>query len=141
MGRKDSWHDMVASAPRRRRILVVEDAQEMRDAIRELLKHDGYSVDPARDEEEAVERTLRKRPDLILISLAGGPEQVVATAQRIRSRGGLGFETPVVIFSLATIPEGAEERLDGNIHVIVPDNFDQLRALLTRVVRETSRTH
>lgn len=132
---------MVASVQRRRRILIVEDVQEMRDSIRELLKRDGYSVDPARDEEEAVERVLRNPPDLILISLAGTPEQVLTTAQRIRERGGLGLQTPVVIFSIATIPEGAEEELSGNIHVTVPDNFDQLRALLTRVVREISQTH
>ena len=132
---------MIASTPASRRILVVEDVQETRDSIRELLKRDGYWVDPARDEEEAVERVQRNQPDLILISLGGAAEHLVATAQRIRLRGGLGQQTPVVIFSLATVPEGAEEELAGNIHITVPDNFNQLRALLTRLVRGNSRTH
>jgi CheY-like chemotaxis protein len=132
---------MVVRALHNRRVLIVEDVQETRDSIRELLKRDGYCVDPARDENEAVERITWNRPDLILISLGGTPEQVVATAQRIRSRSGLGRQTPVVIFSLTTIPDGAEEELGGNIHVTVPDNFNQLRALLRRVVHGPSRTH
>jgi CheY-like chemotaxis protein len=132
---------MIAKTARSSRILIVEDAQETRDSIKALLKRDGYSVDPARDEEEAVEKIQRIHPDLILISLDGTPEFVLSTAKRIRSRGGLGQETPIVIFSLETLPEGAEEELAGNIHVTVPDNFDQLRALLTRVVRGPLRTH
>ncbi len=132
---------MISKIPRRWRILTVEDEQETRDSIKKLLTHDGYWVDLARDEEEAVEKIQRNRPDLILISLCGTREHVVSTSQRVRLRGGLGEETPVVIFSLATIPEGAEEELAGNIHITDPDNFNQLRALLTRVVRGVWRTH
>ena len=118
-----------------RRILVVEDVQETRDSIKALLTRDGYHVDSSRDEEEAIEKILRHRPDLILISLGGTPEQIVSISQRIRLRGGLGEETPVVIFSLASTQEGAEDELGGNIYITAPDNFNQLRALLTRVVR------
>jgi hypothetical protein len=45
---------MTASTARSSRILIVEDVQETRDSIKELLKTDGYWVDPPRDEEEAV---------------------------------------------------------------------------------------
>lgn len=132
---------MITRTASQPRIVIVEDAQETRDSIRELLKHDGYCVDPARDEDEAVDKIQRNRPDLILISLVGSAEYVLSTALRIRSRGGLGEEIPVVIFSIATLPEGTEEELRGNIHVTVPDNFNQLRTLLTRVVHGPWRTH
>jgi CheY-like chemotaxis protein len=132
---------MTASTAHSSRILIVEDVQETRDSIRELLTRDGYGVDPARDEEEAVDRVQRNHPDAILISLVGAPERVIAAAQRIRIRGGLTQETPIVIFSLPMVPEGAEEELIGNIHVTVPDNFNQLRALLRRLLRGASRTH
>lgn len=124
-----------------RRILVVEDAQETRDSIKELLKRDRYRVDTARDEEEAMDTARRNHPDLILISLYGLPERVIAGARRIREGALLHPETPIVIFSLATVPVGAEEELAGNIHLIAPDNFDQLRALLTRVLRVALRIH
>ena len=122
-----------------RRILVVEDVQETRDSIKALLTRDGYHVDSSRDEEEALEKIVRQRPDLILISLDGTLEQIVSVSQRIRLRGRLGKETPVVIFSLASTQEGAEDELGGNIYVTAPDNFNQLRALLTRVVSGTLR--
>lgn len=132
---------MIERTTGSRRILIVEEVQETRDSIKELLRRDRYWVDSARDEEEAVDRVQRNHPDLILISLAGAPARVIATAERIRVRGGLTQQTPVVIFSLATVPQGAEEELSGNIHVTVPDNFNQLRSLLTRVLRGASRIH
>jgi DNA-binding response OmpR family regulator len=131
---------MAAGTLNRSRILIVEGAQETRDSIKALLNHDGYCVDQARDEEEAVEKIRLKSPDLILISLGGTPECVLSAAERIRYRGGVGHEIPVVIFSLAILPEGTEEEIAGNIHITAPDNFNQLRRLLTRV-RAASRTH
>lgn len=123
------------------RILVVEDVQETRDAIEGLLRRDGYWVDPARGEDDAVERVRLNRPDLILISLGGTEDQILHTARKIRERSGLTEQTPIVIFSISTVPEGAEEEIGGNIYVTQPDNFNQLRTLLTRVLYGDSRTH
>jgi two-component system alkaline phosphatase synthesis response regulator PhoP len=130
---------MYPKTARMTRILVVEDVQETRDAIEALLKRDGYWVDPARDEDDAVDRIHSNSPDLILISLGGTAENVLSTARRIRGRGGLTESTPIVIFSIATVPEGAEEEIGGNIFVTAPDNFNQLRTLLTRVLGGESR--
>jgi CheY-like chemotaxis protein len=49
-------------------VLVVEDVEEIRDGIEQLLKVDGYRVDAARDERDAVLRARRERPNLILVS-------------------------------------------------------------------------
>jgi CheY-like chemotaxis protein len=121
-----------------KRILVVEDVQETRDAIEALLKNSGYDVEPARDEKEAVERAAWNSPDLVLISLGGSPDQVLNTAYIIRARAGLGCHIPIVIFSIQTMPEGAEQEIGENIHLARPDNFDQLRVLLARVLRRSS---
>jgi len=40
----------------------VEDIEETRDGIEQLLTADGYRVDPARDEEDAVVRAKRTPP-------------------------------------------------------------------------------
>jgi CheY-like chemotaxis protein len=123
------------------RLLIVEDVQETREAIEKLLKRDGYIVDQAKDEAEAAEKARRNSPDLILVSLAGTPYDVLSVAQRIRLNGGLTQKTPIVIFSLWMVPQGTEEELSENIYVTVPDNFNQLRALLARILRSTSNTH
>src|SRR4030095_15893335 len=71
-------------------ILVVEDVHETRDGIEKLLTADGYRVAVARDERDAIESAQRQRPDLILVSLAGLPSEVMVTARLIRDRAGGG---------------------------------------------------
>jgi CheY-like chemotaxis protein len=126
---------MCPRAARRHRILVVEDVQETRNAIRELLWHDGYQVDAAQDEGEAFEQIRRNRPDLILVSLQGAADQLIATSKRIRRCHQLGRQPPIVIFSAWTVPQGVEEKLSDNIYLTAPDSFNQLRQLVTRLLR------
>jgi CheY-like chemotaxis protein len=114
-------------------ILVVEDVHETRDGIEKLLNADGYRVALAKDEEDAAESAQRQRPDLILVSLAGLQSEVIVTARRIRERAGIG-NIPVVVFCIGDINEGEELAIGGNMHVTRPDNFNQLRSLLTRLL-------
>jgi DNA-binding response OmpR family regulator len=133
-GRSFNTQVMIPKSAPMTRILVVEDVQETRDAIEALLKRDGYWVDPARNEHDAVEKIRVNSPDVILISLGGTTEHVLSTARGIRERSGLLEGTPIVIFSILTIPEGAEVDIGGNIYLTAPDNFNQLRRLLSRVL-------
>jgi CheY-like chemotaxis protein len=116
-------------------ILVVEDVHETRDGIEKLLNADGYRVALARDEKDAAESAQRQRPDLILVSLAGLQSEVVVTARRIRERAGIG-NIPVVVFCIGEINEGDEIAIGENMHVTRPDNFNQLRSLLTRLLHQ-----
>ena len=120
-------------------VLVVADDEDMRDGIGELLSSDGYRIEPARNEEDAVERASRCCPDLILVSLAGPPEEVVGAAVRVRRRADIDAAVPVVVFSIPTIDEGAEVAIGRNVHVTRPDDFDQLRGFLGRLVRGSLR--
>ena len=117
-------------------ILVVEDVHETRDGIEKLLKADGYRVAVARDERDAIESARRLPPDLILVSLAGLPREVIVAARRIRERAEAGEQVPVVVFCNVEIGEGDEVALGQNVHVIRPDNFNQLRSVLTRLLNE-----
>jgi CheY-like chemotaxis protein len=119
-------------------ILVVEDVEETRDGIEKLLNADGYRVEAARDERYAVESARRKRPDLILVSLGGTPRDVIASARRIRERAGLGNDVPVVVFCVGEVSQGDEVAIGQNVYVTRPDNFDQLRNLLARLLHENS---
>ena len=76
-------------------ILVVEDINETRDGIEKLLKADGYRVTLARDERDAIESAQREPPNLILVSVAGLPHEVVIAARRIRELSVLGENVPV----------------------------------------------
>ena len=86
-------------------ILVVEDVNETRDGIEKLLKADGYRVTLARDEKDAIESAQRVPPNLILVSVAGLPREVVIAARHIRELAALGENVPVVLFCIAEIDE------------------------------------
>jgi len=117
-------------------ILVLEDVNETRDGIEKLLKADGYRVALARDETDAIESARQQRPDLILVSVAGLPHEVIATARRVRERSAVGEDVPVVLFCMEDIAEGEELAIGRNVYVTRPDNFNQLRSLLSRLLRE-----
>jgi DNA-binding response OmpR family regulator len=60
---------------------------EIRDGIEKLLKADGYRVTLARDEKDAIECAQRVPPNLILVSVAGLPYEVVIAARQRDSCG------------------------------------------------------
>jgi DNA-binding response OmpR family regulator len=116
-------------------ILVVEDVHETRDGIERLLMVDGYRVALARDEQDGIESAQRQRPHLILVSLAGLPRDVIVSACRIRESAAIGEDVPVVVFCVEEIAEGDEIAIGRNVHLARPDNFNQLRSLLARLLR------
>ena len=117
-------------------ILVVEDVHETRDGIEKLLKADGYRVSLARDERDAIESAHRTRPDLILVSLAGLPLDVVLSARSIRRRAEVGEDVPVVVFCIEGLAEGEEAEIEENVYVTRPDNFNQLRRFIARLLNK-----
>jgi two-component system, OmpR family, KDP operon response regulator KdpE len=125
---------MTSEHQQRQIILVLEDIEETAYLIEKMLKGNGYCVTLARTEEDAILRGRSQSPDLILMSLGLAPERLLATAHRIRQQAGLSQDVAMVIFCIPTIPEGAEMEVGKNVYVTRPDNFNQLRELLHRLL-------
>jgi CheY-like chemotaxis protein len=125
---------MALEHQQRQNLLVLEDIEETAYLIEKMLKGNGYSVSLARSEEDAICRGRFQSPDLILMSLGLGLERLLATAHRIRRQAGLSQDVAIVIFCVPTVPEGAEVEVDRNVHLTRPDNFNQLRELLHRLL-------
>jgi len=119
-------------------ILVVEDVYETRAGIDTLLKADGYRVALASTEEKAGISHQPERPDLILVSGSCLPGNALLTVRRVRSEAAVGYEVPVVVFCAQDIREGEEVSIGGNVYLTNPDNFNQLRGLVARLLLETS---
>jgi CheY-like chemotaxis protein len=115
--------------------MVIEDIEETCHGIERLLTSDGYSVVIAKDESEAILKARSMPPDLILMSLDVEAIRLIAVAERIRKCSRLKNEVPIVLFCVSTIDEGAEVEVPHHIYLTRPDNFDQLRRLLTRLLR------
>jgi|SRR5664280_2643685 len=126
---------MTSTTASRSLILVVADVEETRDGIERLLSADGYMVVAARDEDDAVLRTRGSTPSLILMSLPLPTDQLVAVARRLYVRSGISEEVPLVLFCIPTLEEGAELQTQRNIFLMHPDNFNQIRIFLCRLLR------
>jgi len=132
---------VITRAPHRApRILVAHDVEETRDGIEQLLSSDGYQVDAARDEDDAVEHAKRRTPDLILVSLDCRPLELIARGARIRQRARLREQIPVVLFCIPIVDEGDEVSVGRNVYVTRPDNFDQLRSFIARLLLASTGT-
>lgn len=129
---------MTTEDDTRATILVVEDVHETRDGIETLLTADGYRVASARDVRDAIESARRNEPDLILVSLAGSPREVISSAISIRQRAGINELVAVVVFCPAGVEEGDEVAIGKNVHLTHPDNFNQLRGLIARLLKKNS---
>jgi CheY-like chemotaxis protein len=115
-------------------ILVVADDAEIRDGIETLLLTDGYLVDPARNEREAIAAAILGQPNLILVSLDQPCAEVAASARRIRAGGGLQANVPIVMFCVLTVAEGTEMAVGEDTYATWPANFNQLRGLMSRLL-------
>ena len=125
---------MNVESEHRQVILVLDDIEETRYLTEKMLRKNNCCITSARDEEDAISRARFESPDLILMSLGLELDQLLAVAQRIRQKSSFGEDVPIVIFCVRTIPEGAEMEVNKNVYVTRPDNFNQLRDLLDRLL-------
>jgi len=58
-----------ASQPRRSHVLIADDDALVRGSLAAVLESEGYQVDEACDGNEAVDRAIRNKPDLVLLDL------------------------------------------------------------------------
>ena len=120
-------------------ILVVEDVYETRAGIATLLEANGHRVALASTEGQTRNSTRLERPNLILVSGSGLRDNVLVMVERIRKEVAVGYEVPVVVFCAQDISEGEEVAINGNVYLTNPDNFNQLRSLVARLLLETSQ--
>jgi len=116
-------------------ILVVEDVHETSEGIERLLKADGYRVALSKDEPGAIQSAQLTQPDLILVSLTGSSGEILSTVRRIREQAAVEEQIPVV-FWVEDIDEGEEIAIGENVYLTRPDNFNQLRGLLARLLEQ-----
>ena len=73
---------------RRQRILVVEDAADLREIVKELLEELGHEVEVAEDGAKGLARLLEMRPDVALVDVGLPGIDGYELARRVRSAPG-----------------------------------------------------
>jgi CheY-like chemotaxis protein len=117
-----------------RRVLVIEDNDDSRDMLRQLLEHAGHEVHDVRDGPQGVDAALRLEPDVALIDV-GLPElDGYEVARRIRA--GTRRDMLLVALTGYGLAEDRERALAAgfDLHLVKPIDFDKLfDVLATRI--------
>jgi DNA-binding response OmpR family regulator len=134
---------MVSSAPRRRRILVVDDEPRMIHFIRLNLEHDGFEVFEATSGLKTLEQFRDQLPDLILLDVMMPDIDGFETLRLIREISNV----PVIMLTA----KGEEEdrvrglELGADDYITKPfsprELVSRVRAVLRRTEMPSSLTH
>jgi putative two-component system response regulator len=115
--------ETISHAPRRSRVLVVDDADSIRMLFQRLLTADGHDVLGAADGEEALEAVSRHQPDVILLDVTMPALDGLEVCRRLKSDPATRL-TPIMLVTghaelqdrLRGLEAGADEILEKPVH-------------------------
>ncbi len=121
-----------------KRILVVEDQDDNRRIIRDLLSSVGYEMIEALDGAAGVELAARERPDLILMDIQLPVLDGYQATRRIRQNPDLGQIPIVAVTSYALSGDDAKALEAGcNAYIAKPFSPRELLAVIRRLLGDT----
>lgn len=116
------------------RILVIEDEEDLLEAISDGLKIDGYAVDTSDDGQEGLELALVNSYDLIIIDLNLPSLDGIDILKEVRKNDKF------VKILILTARSAIEDRVNGldlgaNDYLVKPFHFDELEARIRCLLR------
>src|SRR3712207_1967982 len=125
------------------RLLVVEDDDHIRTALRWALEDEGYDVAEAGSGEEALQSVAVSPPDLMIVDLMLGAMDGVDVIRHVRR----GLDLPIIVVSARADTSDIETALDAGADDYVTKPFAvkeinaRLRALRRRVAPAVVEDH
>ena len=96
-----------------KRILIVEDQEDNRMIIRDMLVHSGFEIDEAASGEEAIARVNARPPDLILMDVQLPGLDGYAITRQIRAIPDLSKVPIIAVTSFAMSGDDERARVAG----------------------------
>jgi len=124
----------------RKKILLIEDDDEVRELMRAALQQDGYEVATAADGLHGYDTALFMKPDLIIADISVPSAESIHLLRRMREQPTLE-QTPVVVTT--TFGTGsATFSLQHGASAFEPKPIDaqSLRSTVRRLLVDNSRT-
>lgn len=115
------------------KILIIEDADELRDMMTTLVERMGYEVIVAADGLEGVKMAKSDQPDLIILDLMMPVASGDLTLGYIRSTEGMK-DVPVVVVSAHPSARSIAEKLEAYC-IEKPFGFPELKKLIDRILQ------
>ncbi len=120
-----------------KRILIVEDNQDLANGLRRNLEHEGHRASIAATAQAAIEAALREAPDLIVLDLGLPDNDGYTVLESIRQRG---CQAPVLILSARGMESDKVRgfRLGADDYVTKPFGVVELMARIGAHLRRAS---
>lgn len=81
------------------KILIVEDEEDLREAMVDKLTREGFQVNEAKNGEEGLEVALKERPDLILLDIVMPKMDGMTMMKKLRKTNTWGEKVPVILLT------------------------------------------
>lgn len=111
------------------RVLVVDDDPDMRLAICEVLVEQGFTVDMARDGQQALDRASQERPALVVLDITLPILDGYAVATALRERYGL---VPILAMTADGRARQKARRVGAYAYLRKPFELDDLVRMVER---------
>jgi PAS domain S-box-containing protein len=120
------------------RVVLVEDHEDARRVLQQLLEADGHQVIPAADGPSGLERIHEYRPDAAVIDIGLPGLDGYQLASRVRACPE-GREITLIALTGYSRPEDRERALEAgfDVHLAKPLEYDRLLRVLTRLGDDT----
>jgi two-component system cell cycle response regulator DivK len=115
-----------------KRILIVEDQEDLRGVLRDLLSGSGYAVVEAADGQDGVTRAKSERPDLVLMDIQLPVMNGYEATRQIKADPNLKATPVIAVSSFAMKGDEEKARSSGCDHYVTKP-YSPLQLL--RVIR------
>lgn len=120
------------------RILVIDDEEQIRRALKSVLQARHYNVDVAATAEEGLELTAERSPDAIILDLSLPGMSGLEACERLRA----WYEGPILVLSVRSSDSDKIAALDlgADDYLTKPFSTGELLARVRALLRRTSPT-
>ena len=102
-----------------KKILVVEDTEDNRQILRDLLGMAGYDMIEAHDGAQGVAMAAEHRPDLILMDIQMPGMDGLEACRRIRALAGASARTPIIALTANVLSHQRDTYLAAGMEGVV----------------------
>ena len=120
------------------KILLADDSHAIRFLVTEILTNAGFTVVQAQDGQEAVDKTYKENPDLLILDYEMPKKTGFEVVKEIRSRTGY-LHTPIIIFTAVTDKSTKLEGLGLDIddYLTKPADEDEIVARVKLLLKRS----
>ncbi len=122
------------------KILLADDSHAIRFLVSEILTNAGFTVVQAEDGQEAIDKTYKENPDLLILDYEMPKKTGFEVVKEVRSRTGY-LHTPIIIFTAVTDKSTKLEGLGLDIddYLTKPADEDEIVARVKLLLKRSQQ--